>query len=162
MKLIVNVECWSWLFLDFLYTYVSTVVSQFTIAPFPQNGWTAVLLAARFGHKDLVQELCETFGADFLHRMKVRTMQTVSAREWLNELYLYPVIIVWLHPQDDCQPAVVHEVAVSASGTAVCVGAHWVIIRMTWYELVWHGCHLSSAWRYASFIIIHGVHTLTT
>ena len=29
---------------------------------------------------------------------------------------------VWLHSQDDCQPTVVHEVAVSASGNDVCVG----------------------------------------
>ena len=28
------------------------------------------------------------------------------------------------HMQDDCQPAIVHEVAVSASGIAVCVEAH--------------------------------------
>ena len=45
----------------------------------PQDGWTAVLLAAFLGHKGLVQELCETFGADFLHRKKVRVMQTVVA-----------------------------------------------------------------------------------
>ena len=30
----------------------------------------------------------------------------------------------YTHMPDECQPAVVHEVAVSASGTAVCVGAH--------------------------------------
>ncbi len=47
----------------------------------PQDGWTAVLVASHYGHKGLVQELCETFGADFLHRMKVRAMQTVSGRE---------------------------------------------------------------------------------
>ena len=29
---------------------------------------------------------------------------------------------VWLHSQDDCQPTILHEVAVSASGNAVCVG----------------------------------------
>ena len=33
-----------------------------------------------------MQELCETFGADFLHRKKVRAMQTISGREWLSEL----------------------------------------------------------------------------
>ena len=48
--------------------------------PLPQYGNTAVLLAALKGHKDLVQELCETFGADFLHR------KTVSGSEWLSEL----------------------------------------------------------------------------
>ena len=55
-------------------------------APFPQNGWTAVLLAARYGHKEVVQELCDTFEADFLHRMKVRAMQTISGSERLHEL----------------------------------------------------------------------------
>ena len=45
---------------------------QSTFAPFPQDGWTAVLVAARYGHKEVVQELCETFGADFLHKKKVR------------------------------------------------------------------------------------------
>ena len=30
----------------------------------------------------------------------------------------------YTHMQDECQPAVVHEVAVSASGSAACVGAH--------------------------------------
>ena len=92
MQLIVNVKCLGLaITLDFLNTLCHTpltplllVVSQSTIVPFPQDGWTAILLAARYGHEDLVQELCETFGADFLHRMKVRAMQTVS--EWLNEL----------------------------------------------------------------------------
>ena len=51
---------------------------QTTFAPFPQDGWTAVLCAARYGHKEVVQELCETFGADFLHKKKVRAIQT----EW--------------------------------------------------------------------------------
>ena len=53
--------------------------------PLLQNGSTAILLAALKGHKDLVEELCETFGADFLHRNKVRAMQTVSGSEWLGE-----------------------------------------------------------------------------
>ena len=59
---------------------------QFTFVSFPQDGWTAVLLAARYGHKEVVQELCETFGADFLHKKKVRAMQTISGSEWLSEL----------------------------------------------------------------------------
>ena len=58
----------------------------------PQDGWTALLLAAHNGHQSLVQELCEDFGADFLHRKKVRAMQTVSGSEWLSELWLYPII----------------------------------------------------------------------
>ena len=51
----------------------------------PQDGWTTVLLAARYGHQSLVEELCESFGADFLHRKKVRAMQTVSGRACLSE-----------------------------------------------------------------------------
>ena len=62
---------------------------QSTYAPSPQDGWTAVLLAARYGHKVVVQELCETFGADFLHKMKVRVMQTMRGSEWLSELCMY-------------------------------------------------------------------------
>lgn len=56
-----------------------------------QDGWTAALLAARFGHKGTVQELFETFRADFLHRKKVRAMQTVSGIEWLGELCMHNV-----------------------------------------------------------------------
>ena len=59
----------------------------------PQNGQTAVVLAARYGHQSLVQELCEDFGADLLHRGKVRVMQTVSGSEWLDELCMYPIIM---------------------------------------------------------------------
>ena len=36
---------------------------------------TAVQLAAYYGHSDLVEELCESFGADFLHRMEVSALQ---------------------------------------------------------------------------------------
>ena len=61
-------------------------VHSFHFASFPQDGFTAVLLAARYGHKELVQELCETFEADFLHRKKVKAMQTISGSEWLSEL----------------------------------------------------------------------------
>ena len=55
-------------------------------SPLPQDGRTAVLVAARCGHKEVVQELCETFGADFLHKNKVRAIQTMSGSEWLSEL----------------------------------------------------------------------------
>ena len=58
-------------------------------ASFPQDGWTAVLLAARYDHKEVVQELCETFGADFLHRKKVRGMQIIGGSEWLSELCMF-------------------------------------------------------------------------
>ena len=59
----------------------------------PQNGLTAVVLAAHYGHQSLVQELCEDFGADLLHRGKVRAMQTVSGSEWLDELCMYLIIM---------------------------------------------------------------------
>ena len=71
--------------------FLSSVCHNPHLHPF-QDGVTAVLLAARFGHKCLVQELCETLGADILHRMKVRAMQTVSGSECLSELCMYPII----------------------------------------------------------------------
>ena len=49
-------------------------VHSFHFTSFLQDGWTAVLLAACHGQKELVQELCETFEADFLHRKKVKAM----------------------------------------------------------------------------------------
>ena len=58
----------------------------FHFASFPQDGWTAVLLAARCGHKEVVQELSENFEANFLHKKKVKAMQTISGSEWLSEL----------------------------------------------------------------------------
>ena len=62
----------------FLVSTIQTPTScTFHFASFLQDGWTAVLLAARYGHKEVVQELCETFGADFLHRKKVKVMQTI-------------------------------------------------------------------------------------
>ena len=69
--------------------HVTPTSCTFHFASFPQDGWTAVLLAARYGHKQVVQELCETFGADFLHRKKVKAMQTISGSEWLSELCKY-------------------------------------------------------------------------
>ena len=83
-----------------------------------QDGWTAVLCAAFKGHKDVVQELCENFGADFLHRNKVRAMQTVSGSEWLSELCMYSSYHhVWLHLQDGCKLAIVHEVEFSCGSS---------------------------------------------
>ena len=61
-------------------------VHSFHFTSFLQDGWTAVLLAACHGQKELEQELCETFGADFFHRKKVKAMQTISGSEWLSEL----------------------------------------------------------------------------
>ena len=77
-------SCFAFTLSSFLpYKYPLDV--QSTFAPFPQDGWTAVLLAAYCGHKEVVQELCETFGADFLHK-KVMAIQTMSGSEWLSEL----------------------------------------------------------------------------
>ena len=95
------------------------VTIHFCTLSLPQDGWTAVLLAAYHSHKNIVQELCETFGADFLHRKKVRAMHNVSGSERIVHV---PNYHVWLHSQDVCQPAVVHEVTVSASGSVVHVG----------------------------------------
>ena len=69
-----------------VFTIQAPTSCTFPFASFPQDGWTAVLLAARFGHKEVVQELCETFGTDFLHRKKVKAMHTISDSEWLSEL----------------------------------------------------------------------------
>ena len=72
---------------EFFYSLISTTQHTFDVfAPSPQVGSTVVLLAAHKGHKDLVQELCEIYVADILHKKKVRAMQTVSGSEWLNEL----------------------------------------------------------------------------
>ena len=66
-----------WNFVSSFLPYKHPHHVQSTFAPFPQDGCTAVLLAACCGHKEVVQELCETYEADFLHRMKVRAMQTI-------------------------------------------------------------------------------------
>ena len=71
---------------SFLPYMQATTSCTFHFPFFPQDGWTAVLLAARCGHKEVVQELCETFEADVLHRKKVKAMQTISGSEWLSEL----------------------------------------------------------------------------
>ena len=45
----------------------------------------------------------------------------------------------YTHMQDDCQPAVVHEVAVSASGSAVCGGtlSHYMTrVVIMWMSVV--------------------------
>ena len=93
-------EVWqySWLLNTLCHTPLTPlllVVSQSTIEPFPQDGWTAVLLAARYGHEDLVQELCETFGADFLHRKKVRAID--CKWQWMVEW----IVNVHMHVMHD-------------------------------------------------------------
>ena len=83
---IITLLCASLDFTSSFLPYKHPLHVQSTCASFPQDGWTSVLLAARYGHKEVVQQLCETFGADFLHRKKVRAMQTISGSEWLSEL----------------------------------------------------------------------------
>ena len=56
--------------------YNHTLGVQSSFAPFPQDGWTALILAARYGHKELVDMLYE-YGADVLHKKKVRAMCTM-------------------------------------------------------------------------------------
>ena len=58
--------------------YVQSTSFFIHISSSLQDGWTAVLAAARCGHKEVVQELCETFEADVLHRKKVRFMWNIS------------------------------------------------------------------------------------
>ena len=72
--------------------FLSGVCHNALLHPF-QDGVTAVLLAACNGHQSLVQELCESFGADILHRAKVRIMQTVKDSECLSELCMYSIIM---------------------------------------------------------------------
>ena len=67
-------------------TIVCACHFMFHFAPLSQYGNTAVLCAAFEGDKDLVQDLCETFEADFLHKNKVRAMRTMGDTEWLSEL----------------------------------------------------------------------------
>ena len=63
-----------------------TLDVQSIFTPFLQNGTTALLLATQYGHTDLVQLLCESYGADILHRNKVRAMHTASVNRWWGEL----------------------------------------------------------------------------
>ena len=72
-------------------TYVHSLGLRSQLLRTGQDGWTTVLLAAHYGHQSLVQELWETFVADFLHKMKVRVMQTVSGSEWLRKLCICPM-----------------------------------------------------------------------
>ena len=54
----------------------ATIHLVFSFPSFPQDGWTALILAARYGHKELVDMLYE-YGADVLHKKKVRAMCTM-------------------------------------------------------------------------------------
>ena len=40
-----------------------------------------------------MKELCETFGADFLHRKKVMAMPIIGGSEWLSELCMFWVAL---------------------------------------------------------------------
>ena len=78
---IVYIGCYS---LSMSYKHTLGVQSNFI--PFLQYGWTALLCATYNGHTDLVRLLCEVYGADVLHRNKVRAMHTTSVIECLGEL----------------------------------------------------------------------------
>ena len=73
------------------------VTVHFCLLSLDQEGWTTVLVAARYGHRSLVQELCEAFRADILHRRKVRVMQTVVAVSGVDCIVHVPNHHVWLH-----------------------------------------------------------------
>ena len=80
--------------INVIYKHTLDVQSIFT--PFLQNGTTALLLATRYGHTDLVQLLCESYGADVLHRNKVRAMYTASVNRWWGELncaYIHLIVV---------------------------------------------------------------------
>ena len=111
-----------------------------TFAPSPQNGTTAVLLAARLGHKDLVQELCENLGADFLHREKVRAMQALSGSEWLSELCMCGFNVGYnLCPFTSCSTALagshVHTLYCSSVHN-ISVSAVYMILYVLWYSIL--------------------------
>ena len=67
-------------------SYKRTLDVQSIFIPFLQNGWTALFCATLNGHADLVRLLCEVYGADVLHRNKVRAMHTTSVIGCLGEL----------------------------------------------------------------------------
>ena len=113
---------------------------MYHFAPSPQNGNTAVLLAALNGHKDLVQELCENFGADFMHRNKVRAMQTVSDSEWLSELCICGFNVGCdLCPFTICSTTLagshVHTLHCS-SVHIISVSAVYMILYVLWYSML--------------------------
>lgn len=97
-----------------------------------QDGWTAALLAARFGHKGTVQELFETFRADFLHRKKVRAMPTVSGIEWLRELCMHNVKVFLRGRCGILVCTIAHIVCVIAALLTLCF----------WLALVTTKCHI--------------------
>ena len=116
---------------------------MFYFASLSQYGTTAVQCAALNGHKDLVQELCETFMADFLHRNKVRTMQTVSGCEWLSELCM-PGFNVGcdLCPFTSCSTTLagshVHTLHCN-SVHIISVSAVYMILYVLWYSMLSFG-----------------------
>ena len=67
-------------------SYKHTLDVQSNFIPFLQNGWTALFCATQNGHTHLVRLLCEVYGADILHREKVRAMHSTSVIGCLGQL----------------------------------------------------------------------------
>ena len=123
-----------------LSTIQAHICCTFFFALFPQYGNTAVLLAAVKGHEDLVQELCDTFGADFLHREKVRAMQTVSGSEWLSALCMCGFSVeCYLCPFTSCSTTLtgshVHTLHCS-SVHIISVSAVYMVLYVLWYSML--------------------------
>ena len=121
-------------------TIVCACHYMFYFAPFSQYGNTAVLCAAFEGDKDLVQELCETFGADFLHKNKVRAMQTVSDSEWLCELCMCGFNVGCdLCPFTSCSTTLagshVHTLHCN-SVHITSVNAVYTVLQVLWYSML--------------------------
>ena len=77
-------------------SYKHTLDVQSIFTPFLQDGSTALFYATQYGHTDLAQLLCESYGADVLHRTKVRAMHTASINRWWGELncaYVHLIVI---------------------------------------------------------------------
>ena len=97
-------------------SYKHTLDVQSIFTPFLQDGWTALFYATHNGHADLVRLLCEVYGADVLHRNKVRAVHTTSVIGCLGQL--------------KCVCACVR--------VCVCVCVH--VCVMCVYMCVWHAC----------------------
>ena len=87
-----------------------------------------------------MQELCETFGADFLHREKVRAIQTVSGSEWLSELCMCGFNVGCdLCPFTSCSTTLagshVHTLHCS-SVHIISVSAVYMVLYVLWYSML--------------------------
>ena len=87
-----------------------------------------------------MQELCETFGADFLHRKKVRAMRTVSGSEWLSELCMCGFNVGCdLCPFTSCSTALAgsHVHTLHCSNVyMISVSAVYMVLQVLWYSML--------------------------